>query len=170
MEDYTFIDLDGVILDSEERMLERKYNVGFTNHSDRHEYDKYFDYTLFHPDEWNFIIREANSINDSVEIIKELESLKKKLAILTKIHTLYEMQVKTEDIREHRGIKCPIIFVPPGVKKHQIILPNKQLLIDDSKKNIKGWIDNGGEGKVFNPTIVEDNETTVRSLEFLLRR
>ena len=28
MEGYTFIDFDGVILDSEERMLERKYDVG----------------------------------------------------------------------------------------------------------------------------------------------
>lgn len=170
MEEYTFIDLDGVILDSEERMLERKYDVGFTNHKDRQEYDKYFDYTLLHPEEWNYIIREAKSINNSVEIIKELESLKKKIAILTKIHTFDEMRTKTEDIREHRGIKCPIIFVPSGIKKHQIIIPNRQLLVDDSKKNIKGWIENGGEGKVFDSTISENNDTTVRSLEFLLKR
>ena len=30
--DYTFIDFDGVILDSEKRMLERKYELGFHNH------------------------------------------------------------------------------------------------------------------------------------------
>ena len=41
----TFIDFDGVILDSEERMLERKYDSGFHNHKDGSEYDKYFEYT-----------------------------------------------------------------------------------------------------------------------------
>ena len=30
----TFIDFDGVILDSEERMLERKYDSGFHNHKE----------------------------------------------------------------------------------------------------------------------------------------
>ena len=62
----TFIDFDGVILDSEERMLERKYDSGFHNHKDGSEYDKYFEYTNMYPEEWDYIIREANSINDSV--------------------------------------------------------------------------------------------------------
>ena len=88
----TFIDFDGVILDSEERMLERKYDSGFHNHKDGSEYDKYFEYTNMYPEEWDYIIREANSINDSVEIIRELEHLKRRIAILTKIHTLYEME------------------------------------------------------------------------------
>ena len=30
--DYTFIDLDGVILDSEKRMLERKYDLWLRDH------------------------------------------------------------------------------------------------------------------------------------------
>lgn len=101
----TFIDFDGVILDSEERMLERKYDVGFHNHKDGSEYDKYFEYTNMYPEEWDYIIREANSINDSVEIIRELEHLKKRIAILTKIHTLYEMRVKIEDLRNNRKNK-----------------------------------------------------------------
>ena len=77
---------------------------------------------------------QTNSINNSVEIIKELESLKRKIAILTKIHTLYEMKVKVEDLRNNRKIKCTIFFVPPGIKKHNVIIPNGQLLIDDSEK------------------------------------
>ena len=170
MEEYTFIDLDGVILDSEERMLERKNKAGFTDDKGQKGYDAYFEYTNMHPEEWDYIIRGAKSINDSVEIIRELEFLKKKIAILTKSHTLYEMKVKTEDFREHRKIQSPIIFVPPEIKKHQIIIPCKQLLIDDSKNNIKNWIENGGEGIVFDSKIAEDSPTAVKSLEFLLKR
>ena len=169
-DDYTYIDFDGVILDSEERMLDRKYSVGFCDHKNKNEFDRYFDYTKFHPEEWDYIIREASSINNSVEIIKELESLKKRIAILTKIHTLYEMKVKIEDLRDHRKIKSPVFFVPPGVKKHNVVIPNDQLLVDDSPKNIKLWTDNGGKGFVFDKTVTTNTNNKVKSLEFLLKR
>lgn len=168
--DYTFIDFDGVILDSEQRMLERKFNLGLHDHKNESEFDAYFEYTNLHPEEWKYILKEAKSINNSVEIIKELESLKKNIAILTKIHTLQEMKVKTEVLREDLKILCPVIFVPPGVKKHQVVIPNNQLLIDDSKKNIKGWIENGGKGLIFNSTIDNDTDEKVKSLEFLIKR
>lgn len=167
---YTFIDFDGVILDSEERMLERKYDLGLHNHKNENEFDIYFEYTCLHPEEWEYIIKGAKSINNSVEIIKELESLKRKIAILTKIHTLQEMKVKTEVLREKLKIFCPVFFVPPGVSKHQVVMPNHQLLIDDSKKNINRWIENGGKGLIFDSTIDSDTNEKVKSLEFLIKR
>ncbi len=169
MDNYTFIDLDGVILNSEEIMLERKYNFGLCNHKDKNEFYNYFEFTNNHPEEWDYIIREAKSINYSVEIIKELENLKKKIAILTKIHTLYEMKVKVEDLRQNRKIQCPIFFVPPGIKKYEIIIPNNQLLIDDSEKNINGWISHGGRGIIFDSTIPINTNKKVKSLDFLLK-
>lgn len=168
--DYTFIDFDGVILDSEERMLERKYDLGLLDHKNEIEFDTYFEYTNLHPEEWDYIIKEATSINNSVEIIKELESLKRKIAILTKIHTLQEMKVKMEVLRESLEILCPVMFVPPGVKKHQVVIPNNQLLIDDSKENIKRWIENGGRGLIFDSSIDNDTDEKVKSLEFLIKR
>ena len=167
---YTFIDFDGVILDSEERMLKRKYDLGLHDHKNESEFDLYFEYTNSHPEEWEYIIKEAKSINNSVEIIKELENLKKRIAILTKIHTLQEMKVKTEVLRENLKILCPVIFVPPGVKKHQVIIPNNQLLVYDSQKNIKRWIENGGRGLIFDSTIESDTNEKVKSLEFLIKR
>ena len=169
-DDIIYLDLDGVILDSEQRMLERKYSLGLHNHKNESEFDAYFEYTNSHPEEWEYIIKEAKSINNSVEIIKELEKLKRKIAILTKIHTLQEMKVKTEVLRENLKIFCPVIFVPPGVKKHQVVIPNHQLLIDDSKKNIKRWIENGGIGLIFDSTIDNDTDEKVKSLEFLIKR
>ena len=168
--DYTFIDFDGVILDTEQRMLDRKYDLGFHNHHDETEYLAYFDYTKLHPEEWDYIIRKGKSINNSVEIIQELESLKKKIAILTKVHTLYEMKTKIEDLREHRNIECPVFFVPPGVEKYQVIIPNNQLLIDDFEKNVNAWIANGGQGLIFDSSIPKNTGTKIRSLEFLLKR
>ena len=168
--DFIFIDFDGVILDSEERMLDRKDSLGLHDHKNKKEFNEYFNYTNLHPEEWDCIIRQANSINNSVEIIRELESLKRKIAILTKIHTLYEMKVKVDDLRNNRKIKCPIFFVPPGIKKHNVIIPNGQLLIDDSEKNIKLWIENCGKGIVFDKTISRDTIKRVKSLEFLLKR
>lgn len=168
--DYIFIDLDGVILDSEKRMLERKYDLGLRDHKNEEEFGQYFEYTNLHPEEWNYILKEAKPINNSVEIIKELESLKRKIAILTKIHTLQEMKVKMEVLRENQKITCPVIFVPPGVKKHQMIIPNTQLLVDDSPKNINSWIENGGVGLIFDPSIDHDTYEKVRSLEFLIKR
>lgn len=167
---YTLIDFDGVILDSEERMLDRKFSIGLHNHNDESEFYMYFDYADMYPEEWDYIIREANSINNSVEIIRELERLKKNIAILTKIHSLYEMKVKIEDLRNNRKINSPVFFVPPGIEKYNVITPNNQLLIDDSEKNIRLWIENGGKGLVFDKTINENKNNKVRSLEFLLRR
>lgn len=166
----TFIDFDGVILDSEERMLQRKYDLGLHNHKNESEFDKYFEYTNSHPEEWDYILKEAMSINNSVEIIKELESLKKKIVILTKIHTLQEMKIKIEVLRDKFDILCPVIFVPPGIQKHQVVIPNNQLLVDDSKKNIYRWIENGGQGLIFDSTIDYDKEDKVKSLEFLIKR
>lgn len=165
-----FIDFDGVILDSEERMLERKYELGLHDHNNESEFDKYFEYTNLHPEEWDYIIKDAKSINNSVEIIKELEILKKEIVILTKIHTLKEMKTKIEVLRDKFEILCPVIFVPPGIKKHQVVIPNNQLLVDDSKKNVHGWIENGGRGLIFDSTIDYDSESKVRSLEFLIKR
>lgn len=165
-----YIDFDGVILNSEERMLERKFSLGFCNHKDEKEFDLYFNYTNEHIEEWDYIIREAVSINNSVEIIRELESLKRKIAILTKIHTLQEMKIKVDDLRNNRKINSPIYFVPPGVKKYQIIIPNNQLLIDDYEKNVLDWIAAGGQGYIFDEKIEQNTNKKVKSLEFLLKR
>lgn len=168
--DYIYIDCDGVILDSEARMLERKEQLGFNNYKSKKDFDNYFKYTQSHKEEWNYIIREANSINDSVEIIRQLQQIKKNIAILTKIHTLDEMKVKADDLRNNRKIYIPIFFVPPGIKKYEIVIPNQQLLIDDSTKNIKQWIEHGGKGLLFDEACQNEDDTRINSLRLLLKR
>lgn len=65
-DDYTYIDLDGVILNSEERMLERKYHLGFHDCQNKSKFDSYFNYTNLQPEEWDYIIREASLINNVI--------------------------------------------------------------------------------------------------------
>ena len=42
------------------------------------------------------------------------------------------------------------------------------MLIDDSSKNINGWVQNGGVGMIFDEKLKVNSKTRVRSLEFLL--
>lgn len=165
-----FIDCDGVIINSEQRMIELKEKRGYFNHNDKDEFDKYFSLADTINGEWEYIIEGASSLNNSVEIIRELEKMKRKIAILTKAYSLKEMQIKVNDLRKNRCIYSPIIFVPPKIKKHEIIIPDNQMLIDNSNKNIDGWVKNGGIGVVFDKNAEVDSKNRVKSLEFLLRR
>jgi len=169
---YKFVDLDGVIIDSEQRMLERKYELGYKDHSDKQQFEDYFEYTKTHPEEWDYIIKMASSLNDSVEILRELQDKHDNIAILTKIHTLYEMKAKIQDLREHRKIFLPVIFVPPGIDKNEVVSSEGNLLIDDSLNNIIEWQSSGGEGILFREKITE-GETNIEetnSLKILVRR
>ena len=96
--------------------------------------------------------------------------MKKRIAILTKIHTLKEMEKKVEILRNKQNIYVPIIFVPPGIEKYEIVMPNGQILIDDFIENICGWNENNGYGILFDKTIETSTNNTVNSLEFLLKR
>ena len=80
-EKYIFIDCDGVILDSEQRMNKKKEERGYLNHNDGKEFDDYFKLADSIEGEWEYIIEGASSLNSSVEIIRELEKMKRKLCV-----------------------------------------------------------------------------------------
>lgn len=168
MEKYTLIDFDGVILDTEEKIIERMNDLHF-NTTRESGYIEYFKYASLHNEEWEYILSESKQINNSIDIIRELESLKKKIAIISKIHTIQEMNAKVNELRK-RNIYSPVILCPPDLNKHEVVEPKHQLLIDDSTNNINSWIRNGGVGLLFNPNLKEDTKDKVRSLEFLLRK
>lgn len=156
MDDRIFIDFDGVIFDTEERVVERKTqnpNIGW---------DEFFSQL-----DWFQLLEEAEVINDAIYYIKE--SKLEHLGIITKIHTLNEMEAKVKKLREE-GIEIPIFFVPPHVKKSQIYLPNNgEILIDDSIKNLIDWEQNGGKGIYFNEDLDSSSQfEVVRSLKKFL--
>lgn len=155
---YTLLDLDGVILDSEQRMLELREK---NQHLGWNEFFETLD--------WPKLLHESKEINYAIEILKELQSRDEKIAILTKVHTLLEAQAKVNELRQNRGITFPIYFVPPHIKKSQIYYPSKgEILVDDSIKNVSDWNLEGGTGILF-----KEEETNkkgvVKSLKFLLK-
>lgn len=153
-----FIDFDGVIFDTEKRVVERKklrpdisWNV------------------FFEELDWFELLEEAKVINNAIDYILEAQSKSKQIAILTKIHTLLEMEAKVRALRS-RNVEIPILFVPPHIKKSQIYLPNNgEILIDDSVKNLIDWEQKGGRGLYFSENLDSSNQfEVVKSLRRIL--
>jgi len=158
-DNYTFIDLDGVILDSEQRVLERR------NECEQLSWEEFFKNL-----DWYSLLRESVQINNSLDILLELQSRKDKIAILTKVHTLSEAQAKLFELRNNRQVTIPIFTVPPHYKKSDIYYPsNGEILVDDTLKNIISWSENNGHGILFCDE-QDLNNNKVKSLEFLLKR
>ena len=78
-----FIDFDGVIFDTEQRVVERKNLRPDISWND-----------FFEELDWFELLDEANVINNAIDYILEGQEKTKQLAILTKIHTLIEMKLK----------------------------------------------------------------------------
>lgn len=153
-----FIDFDGVILDSEERILKQKLSSNL-------DWDDFFQTV-----DWFQLLSTSKIINDSVNYILEKQKSYKNLAILTKIHTVNEMLAKTEYIR-NKQIEIPIFFVPPRTTKSEIYHPkNGEILIDDSLKNLKDWKLHGGTGIYFSLSHQSQEFKTIKSLKKYYRK
>lgn len=158
-ESKTFIDFDGVIFDTEKRIVDKKSEVPDMSWED-----------FFKNLDWFKLLEEAKIINNSINYILEAQELSKQIAILSKVHTLLEMEAKIKLLR-NKNIEIPVFFVPPHIRKSQIYLPNSKndILIDDSIKNLVDWEQNGGTGIYFNENININNQfETVNSLKRIL--
>ncbi len=153
-----FIDFDGVIFDTEKRVLERK------KQKPNISWDEFFEKL-----NWFQLLEESKIINNAIDYILEGQTKSKQIAILTKIHTLVEMEAKVKSLRS-RKIEVPILFVPPHIKKSQIYLPNNgEILIDDSIKNLIDWEQNGGKSIYFNENLNSNEQfETIKSLSKII--
>ncbi len=153
-----FIDFDGVIFDTEKRVLERK------KQKPNISWDEFFEKL-----NWFQLLEESKIINNAIDYILEGQTKSKQIAILTKIHTLVEMEAKVKSLRS-RKIEVPILFVPPHIKKSQIYLPNNgEILIDDSIKNLIDWEQNGGKSIYFNENLNSSEQfETIKSLSKII--
>ena len=153
-----FIDFDGVIFDTEQRVVERKNLRPDISWND-----------FFEELDWFELLDEAKVINNAIDYILEGQEKTKQLAILTKIHTLIEMEAKVKALRS-RKVEVPILFVPPHVKKSQIYLPNNgESLIDDSIKNLIDWEQKGGKSIYFSEkSDVSSQFETIKALNKIL--
>ena len=153
-----FIDFDGVIVDSEDRVIKRREKDNDIS------WDEFFEKI-----DWFQLLDESLIINDAVNCILEGQEKGKDISILTKIHTLMEMKAKFEFIIDN-NIIVPILFTTPKVKKTEIYLPiNGEILIDDSIKNLNNWKMNGGTGIYFNKNNdINEEFPTIKTLRKVL--
>ena len=145
-----FIDFDGVIFDTEKRVVERK------NQKPDMSWNEFFEEL-----DWFQLLEESKVINNAIDYILKGQTRSEQLFILTKIHTLVEMEAKTKLLR-NKKIEVPILFVPPHVKKSQIYLPNNgEILID--------WEQNGGNSIYFNEDLESVSQfKTIKTLSIVL--
>ena len=153
-----FIDFDGVIFDTEKRVVERK------NQKPDMSWNEFFEEL-----DWFQLLEESKVINNAIDYILKGQTRSEQLFILTKIHTLVEMEAKTKLLR-NKKIEVPILFVPPHVKKSQLYLPNNgEILIDDSIKNLIDWEQKGGKSIYFNEDLESVSQfETVKTLSRIL--
>ena len=161
MEKRTFIDFDGVILNTQEHISKEKELYPSLT------WDEYLRMI-----NWKNLIQKSSPINDSLYVLKTLNDIDNTY-ILTRVHSLEEASEKVLFLRNN-NISIPIFITPTNIGKESIVLPNKgDLLIDDYIKNIRDWISYGGEGILFDNNNIHQDITDVerqKSLKFLIKR
>ena len=103
---------------------------------------------------WNKLIDEGGTINDSIEKIKILIESNEfnYLAVATHRCSYTEGVIKTNKFKELiPNIK--IITIPKKIGKHFAIPVKNNILIDDALDKIQNWINHGGIGILFSEKV-----------------
>lgn len=154
-EEEFYIDFDGVIMDTQKDTDEMfaKYGSDTTNPA-WNEWLRLRD--------WAKYLLTCNEIDKSIDVLKELYKLKKRVYILSSVFSTNEARDKIEFLRD-KGVYQDFIAVPERFPKSRVVIPNQsRLLVDDSIRNIDDWRNNNGNAIWF-PKEEKD-------LTFLLRR
>lgn len=123
----TYIDLDGVIFDSERWLFEGYDKLGKTTEEEKIKY--------IQAKNWAEVLSKSEIINNSIEILKEL----KNTAILTKIHSMENEGTSKIKILRELGVRNEIILAPYTLKKTDIVDPEGNILVDDTIHNLDDW-------------------------------
>lgn len=146
-----YIDFDGVILDTLTSVYKLAKQLNLDYKTQTKEMSK-----LFSKIDWEELIDDSVTLNDSVNSIKKIsETGKFNISILTHVNSLKEAKAKikfldgiTEDLT--------IIPVPSGVSKTKMTQTKGAILIDDYSNNLIEWENAGGIGVKFTKTKEDD--------------
>lgn len=155
-ETYFMIDIDGVCIDTEERIAMIAKEIGWKE--------------AFKSIDWHEHISSSQQIHKSIDILRDVQQTLKRIQLLTQNHTVEEEFEKITYFRKN-GVYIPIISVPPKVSKSIIVPPSfydgNVVLIDDKEKNVIDWNNAGGIGVHFSESDTSESLVRVKSLEFL---
>lgn len=157
-ETHFMIDIDGVCIDTEQRIAIIAKEIGWKE--------------AFKSIDWHEHISSSQQIHNSIDILREVQHQLKRIQLLTQNHTKEEEFEKIAYFRNN-GVYIPIISVPPKVNKSVVVPPSfydgNVVLIDDKEKNIVEWNNAGGIGVHFSKSNTSESLVRVKSLEFLRR-
>ncbi len=156
-----YLDFDGVIVDSikvtYKMMEERGINIEDTPRVRE----------FYRELNWFNLLDNINQINNSIKYIKSLEKNGTyNLYILTTVNSLSEIEAKVKYIRKF-GLNIPLIGVPKGVNKNELVNAKNSILVDDYSGNLYPWEKAGGIGVKFTEKTTEQNFIVVNSLREL---
>lgn len=143
-----YIDLDGVILDTED-IIFNKLLFDCNNLTE----DFIFPYVV--NINWAYILKNSKDINNAINILKNMNP--KESAILTRVHSNQEAEAKINYFKE-LGIKQEVIIAPYTKRKDEVVDAKDNILIDDSLKNLRQWLQAGGY-----PMFFDKNENNIDS-------
>ncbi len=148
MNEEIYIDFDGVILNTQEKI---DYFFSLFNNTITPEWNKFLANLNWKKD----VLPYSKEIKDSLKILKELYKMKKNIYILSRVFSLNEARDKIEFLRDY-GVNTSFIPSPGRILKSQVIIPNQnKILIDDSKDNTIDWMNNNGKAIYFTQNIPE---------------
>lgn len=146
-----YFDCDGVLLDTiTTSFKDMKLEIG-------KEYRTPDIVKYYQNIDWVDLINRSGEINHSSEkllILKEL-NIFKNIGIATHRNTyMNEGMAKKNYFNKHaNGIT--VFDIPIKLEKHFALKATNNILVDDSKKKILGWIENGGIGVLFDQNVSE---------------
>lgn len=136
----TYIDFDGVIIDSEKKLFEDYHKLNIRNQDTKKEHIQKYD--------WTELLDNSEIINNAIEILKELSL--QDIAVLTKVFSAdNEGAAKIKSLRK-LGIFCEVILVPYNLNKTDVVDPKGNILVDDTVHNLDDWNNKGGIPIFFN--------------------
>ena len=140
MNNKKFIDFNGVILDTDTRLLELKKQRSNLSW-------KEFIETI----DWDFLLDTSYEIANSLTFLRDISQTDNETYILTNADFIEEQVAKVQYLRKN-GIVLPILFAPTGIQKSEIYFPHQgDILVDDRPENIMFWNQCGGKGYLFDP-------------------
>ncbi len=150
------IDIDGVCLDTEQRIAKLAKEIGWKE--------------AFKTINWHEHIFSSEQINGSLDILREVQQRLKRIQLITQNHTKEEELEKLDFFRQN-GILIPMMSVPPKIEKWIIAPPSfyngNVVLVDDREKNVISWNNAGGIGVHFTEEESSKELVKVKSLDFL---
>ena len=143
-----YIDLDGVILDTEGLIFDEILNI-----KNKNKLGEDFIMKLVVNLNWTYILKNAKVINDSINLLNNMDP--NESAILTKVHSTAEADAKINYFKSI-GVKQEVIVVPYPKDKIDVVDAKNNILIDDCLKNLRFWSYDGGY-----PMFFDKNENNI---------